>query len=99
MITIIAEFSVKSGCGEKFRELAVEAARASSKEKGNIAYNLYRQREDSSMFTFVEEWLNDEVIAKHNSSEHFQRFLNASKPLLSSEIKITQYTRIRSSCF
>ena len=69
MITIIAKFNVLSGSVEEFKKCAVNVVRDTRKEKGNLAYKIYQDRQDSTKFTFIEEWLNDTAIKQHNNAK------------------------------
>ena len=82
MITIIAMFETKPECAEAFHKLAVPCVEASSKEEGNVSYGLYAGKENASKFFFVECWKDEEAIATHNASAHFQSCANAFMPLL-----------------
>ena len=75
MVTIIATFNVKEDCVSKFEILAKECIVASRKEAGNVDYHLYTGKEDKTKYFFVEVWKDDEAIATHNASAHFQKFV------------------------
>lgn len=94
MITITADFSVKSDCIEKFIRLAAVCARNTRKENGNLSYRVYRRRRDDSKFIFIEEWLNDVVIEKHGEMPHFKEFLAAVEPLLVCTPEITEHVNV-----
>ena len=94
MITITANFNVKPDCTAEFIRLAAVCARNTRKENGNLSYRVYRQRYDETKFTFIEEWLNDVVIEKHNEMPHFKEFLEVIAPLLAAQPEITQFTNV-----
>lgn len=94
MIKIVADFSVKPDCTEQFIRFAAIAARETRKENGNMSYHVYRERNDMTKFIFIEEWLNDTVIEKHNDMPHFKEFLINIEPLMSGKPKITRYTNV-----
>lgn len=96
MITIIAKFDVLPECVEEFNKCAVNVTRETRKEKGNLAYRIYRDRKDKTKFTFIEEWLNDTAIEQHNCAKHFQKFLEDISPLTRGEVQIEQLTKIPS---
>lgn len=99
MITVIAEFKVKSDKTAEFIKHATDVTRETRKEKGCLSYKVLTAREDKTLFTFVEEWLNDAAIAEHNNAPHFLKFLDSINPLLNGEIKITQFEKIPSVFF
>lgn len=94
MIKIVANFSIKPGSTEQFIRFAAIVARETRKENGNLSYHVYRERNAETQFIFIEEWLNDTVIEKHNDMPHFKEFLSNIAPLVAGEPKITQYTNV-----
>lgn len=96
MITIIAKFNIKSGCTDSFRRAALDCVRETRKEKGNLAYKIYRGRKEENEFTFLEEWLNDTAIEAHNNAPHFIKFLDAIKPLCETAPEINQIIAVPS---
>lgn len=94
MITIVAEFDVKPDCVDKFIRLAADCTRSTRKENGNLSYKVFRERYDNAKFVFIEEWLNDTAIDKHNEMPHFTLFLGAIRPLINGEPKITQIMNV-----
>lgn len=90
MITIIAMFETKAECSKEFKELAVPCIEASRKEEGNISYGFYKGKEDADKYFFVEVWKDEEAIAAHNASAHFQTFAGAFIPLLAKDPVIEQ---------
>ena len=96
MITIIAKFNVLSCSVEEFKKCAVNVVRDTRKEKGNLAYKIYQDRQDSTKFTFIEEWLNDTAIEQHNNAKHFIKFLDDIKPLTEGDVQIEQLNKVPS---
>ncbi len=94
MITIVANFNVKPDCVDKFIKLAAECTRSTRKENGNLSYKVFQARSDSSKFTFIEEWLNDVAIEKHNNAPHFKTFIDLIAPLTEGEPSIEQIMRV-----
>lgn len=96
MITIIAKFNVLKGSVDEFKKCAVNVVRDTRKERGNLSYKIYQNRDDPSKFTFIEEWLNDTAIEQHNNAKHFLQFLEDIKPLTDGEVQIEQLTKVPS---
>ena len=96
MITIIAKFSVLSGSVEEFKKCAVNVVRDTRKEKGNLAYKIYQNRQNPTQFTFIEEWLNDTAIEQHNNAKHFIKFLEDIKPITEGDVQIEQLNKVPS---
>lgn len=94
MITIVARFDVKPDCVDKFIRLAADCTRNTRKENGNLSYKVFRERYDNAKFTFIEEWLNDVAIDKHNNMPHFKIFLTMIAPLINGKPEITQIINV-----
>ena len=99
MITIIAKFSVISGKEEQFIKAAIDVTRETRKERGCLSYKILRSEENSSAFTFVEEWLNDTAIEQHNNSKHFNKFVSQIEPLIDEKIQIDRFSKVPSIFF
>ncbi len=96
MITIIANFKVKDDSISQFKRAALDCVRETRKEKGNIAYKIYQERNNSGHFTFFEEWLNDTAIDGHNKAVHFKKFLDTIMPMCEEDPEITQMSAVPS---
>jgi quinol monooxygenase YgiN len=96
MITIVAKFKVKPECIEKFKRSALNCVRNTRKECGNITYKIFQGRHTPDEFTFIEEWLNDVAIDKHNNMPHFKAFLDEIKPLCEADPIIEQIMAVPS---
>lgn len=94
MITIVADFDVKPDCVDKFIRLAADCTRSTHKENGNLSYKVFQARCDKSKFTFIEEWLNDVAIDKHNEIPHFKLFLSQIAPLINGDPVIKQIMNV-----
>lgn len=93
MIIIVAKNHIKKGKTEEFKALAKELIEESRKETGCISYNLNEDINNKEILTFIEEWKDKEVIAAHNSSEHYKRIV----PLLGElreDKEINLYVRV-----
>lgn len=94
MITIVANFDIKSDCVDKFIRFASDCTRETRKENGNLSYKVFQARHDKTKFTFIEEWLNDVAIDKHNEMPHFKLFLDSIAPLINGEPSIEQIMKV-----
>lgn len=94
MITIVANFDVKPDCVGEFIRLAADCTRQTRKENGNLSYKVFQSRYDNTKFTFIEEWLNDVAIDKHNEMPHFRLFLDKIAPIMNGEPEIEQIMRV-----
>lgn len=81
MILVIAKNIVKKDCIQKFIEATKELIIKTKAEVGCIDYNLYQDKDNLSLFTFVEKWESEEALNKHIASEHFKRIVPSLKDL------------------
>jgi quinol monooxygenase YgiN len=94
MITIVAKFVIKKECIEQFKKLAWELVVGSRNEAGNVSYNLYQDRSNPGILTFIEEWKDEAAIDFHNATEHFTSAIAAMEPLEEAAPEINQYDQL-----
>lgn len=73
-----------------FKEL-VEQTR---QEEGCIAYILLQNINDASKFTFIEEWVDEQALAKHGNSAHVTLAVEQFAPLLATAPDIQTYFEV-----
>jgi quinol monooxygenase YgiN len=95
MITIVAKNSIKQGKVEEFKNLAEKLINESRKEKGNISYNLYQDAKTDNIFTFIEEWENEDIIKSHNGSKHFTSIVPQFANLQAKQSDINLYKKVK----
>ncbi|WP_298840349.1 putative quinol monooxygenase [Clostridium sp.] len=95
MITIVAKNTIKQGKTEEFKNLAEKLINESRKEKGNVSYNLYQDSKDGNVFTFIEEWENEEIIKSHNGSKHFTSIVPKFGDLIAKQSEINLYKKVK----
>ncbi|MBU3157271.1 putative quinol monooxygenase [Clostridium estertheticum] len=95
MITIVAKNSIKQGKTEEFKNLAEKLINESRKEKGNVSYTLYQDANDNNIFTFIEEWENEDIIKSHNASTHFTSIVPKFADLIEKKSEINLYKKIK----
>ena len=76
MIRVVAKGKLKPGVNvEEYLKLAKELVIETNKENGCISYILHEDINDPTIFTNIEEWVDEEAINQHNSSEHVARIV------------------------
>ena len=95
MITIVAKNTIKIGKTEAFQDLADKLINESRKEKGNVSYNLYQDAKDDNIFTFIEEWENEDIIKSHNNSKHFTSIVPKFLDLQEKKSEINLYKKVK----
>ena len=82
MVLIIAKNTVKPEKIEDFLEITKPLIEGSNAEAGCIEYNLYRDRENSNIMTFVEKWKDTDAIKAHQNAPHYVEIVPELQPLL-----------------
>ena len=72
---INARITVKPEAVEQFLSYANVIVLASNLEQGCLIYNLYQEVGKPSSFIFYEEYVNQDAIDFHNSTNHFKTFI------------------------
>ena len=91
-ITKKVVFKAKPNCNEKMRELLQAMVVPSKAEQGCVLYEIYQSKEDESMFTAIETWVDDEALLGHQTSEHYKVYKSSYEPFC--EEKYTEIIEI-----
>lgn len=79
--------------GNQNRNEAIAAAKAltecSLKENGCVAYDTFESSTRPDVFMICETWQNAEVLAAHEASEHFGRYVGRLQEL--GEMKLEKF--------
>lgn len=75
MVKVVAKSKVKKGSEEQYLKLAQALADKTRAEEGCITYQLFQDINDSSIYTFIEEWTDQKSLDTHMKSEHFQEIV------------------------
>jgi quinol monooxygenase YgiN len=76
MIKVVAKGKLKTSVKlEEYLVLARELVAESRKEKGCIAYALHQEINDPTIVTMLEEWVDEEALKQHGTSEHVERIV------------------------
>lgn len=87
MIFIVVKYDVKPEYTDKFIENTREFTEATRAEPGNKWFDWSRSVENANEFVLVEAF-DDDAGAAHVESDHFQKGLDAMRPMLASTPKI-----------
>jgi quinol monooxygenase YgiN len=72
---INARITVKPEAIEQFLSYANLIVLASNLEKGCLVYNLYQEVGNQAGFIFYEEYVDQDAVDFHNSTNHFKTFI------------------------
>lgn len=87
MIFIVVKYDVKPEFADKFIEITREFTEATRAEPGNKWFDWSRSVENPNEFTLVEAF-DDNAGEAHVKAPHFQKGLDAMRPVLASTPKI-----------
>jgi glyoxylase-like metal-dependent hydrolase (beta-lactamase superfamily II)/quinol monooxygenase YgiN len=93
-VRVIAIFTAKKDQGSKLENILVNLLEPTKKEKGNIAYVLYRSLNNSDELMFDELWLNKEALDFHLKQPYIVTALEQIKPILNSTVQVGTYSEI-----
>jgi quinol monooxygenase YgiN len=79
---INARITVKPEAIEQFLSYANLIVLASNLEKGCLVYNLYQEVGNPAGFIFYEEYVDQDAVEFHNSTNHFKTFIGQIGDLL-----------------
>lgn len=82
MKKIVARLSVKESYLNGFLPLANAMIEQSRAEEGNIVYRMFQEIGQSNEIIVYEEYVNEQAIEHHNSSEHFKQFIASITDML-----------------
>ena len=73
MIVLIATYRGKPGAGDTIEPLLAELAAATRDEPGCLLYLVNRSTTAVDTFVLYEHYVDDDALAAHRDSPHFQR--------------------------
>jgi quinol monooxygenase YgiN len=94
-VRMIATMKAREGKSDELRSVLEELVEASRGEEGCLQYVLLENAEDSSEFTFIEEWRDDAALAAHAQSEHFKSGSARLKELLGARPELRRYRLVK----
>ena len=91
MIVVNAFYVVKEEQEAVFLSEMNKLVAASRNEEGNISYNLYQQTDAPLRYVMVESWRDEQSIAKHAQTEHFQLYVEKSAAFFAEPKQVHRY--------
>jgi quinol monooxygenase YgiN len=91
-VRVVARLTAQPGKAEALGTLLRGLLAPTHGEEGCITYELLQNRQDSTDFTFVEEWLSEEHLETHLASPHLQAARAEFADLLDGEPDIRRYS-------
>ena len=91
MIIVVANAVLKDGMKSEFLSISRPCILSTRKETGNISYNLLKNTQADSEFSFLEEWQTEHDLELHMGTDHFKIFSEALDELLAEPMTIDVY--------
>ena len=76
-VKVVAILVARPGKGGDLRTLLDGMVAPSRKEPGNLRYDLWRDQADPDRFVLDELYANDDAVAAHRATPHFQTYVSA----------------------
>ncbi|MDF7822219.1 putative quinol monooxygenase [Runella sp. MFBS21] len=70
-----AKWQVEEGQLNNVLQLLTEVAKETSKEEGNLFYQIHQSNSDLNTIVLYEGYVDEDAVAVHRSSSHFQDLL------------------------
>ncbi len=80
-VKVIAILVARPGKGGELRSLLAGMVVPSRREPGNLRYDLWQDQTDPNRFVLDELYANDDAVAAHRATPHFQGYLSAINDL------------------
>lgn len=82
---VVAKWTAKEGEADKVEEAIKKLAPLSKQEPGSLFYQAHRDPENTNLFFFYEQYVDEDGYKAHGASEHFQELgFGTAIPLLES---------------
>ncbi|WP_422661461.1 putative quinol monooxygenase [Paenibacillus sp. EC2-1] len=91
MIIIHAEMKVNPELEAEFLVTIQELIESSRTEAGNVSYKLMKDIEQDNTYLMVEQWKDQEAVAAHNTSSHFQAFVATAPKYLTAPLQVQAF--------
>ncbi|WP_057875760.1 putative quinol monooxygenase [Liquorilactobacillus aquaticus] len=75
MKVINVELTVKPELQAEYENFVNELVEHSAAEQGNISYSHFKKLNTDFEYEIIEHWKDQDAVASHNETPHFQKFL------------------------
>lgn len=79
---VIASVKVNPGKEEIFKEAVSHIVPLTIKEEGNYCYIFHQSNDDSTEFSFYEQWESEEHLKTHLNAPHMKNFIEEVDPII-----------------
>ena len=92
-LTIIANIEAKADKIELVKTALLKLIEPTRLEEGCIQYDLHQDNNNPAQFTFVENWVSNELLQKHLNSPHLKMYMQATEGAVAS-FTLNEITKI-----
>ena len=93
-IIMCARFQAKKEKLEILKGRLLEMVELTSKEEGNLFYDLHTDINDPTIFYFLEGWKSSEALAFHDQTPYVRAIIADAPELTVDDIKVNFMTKI-----
>lgn len=93
-LVVHVQVHVKPDFIEAFKTATLANASASRKEPGVARFDLAQQQDDPTRFVLVEEYRNEDAIAAHKQTAHYQTWRVAVEPMMAEMRHSIRYSSV-----
>jgi quinol monooxygenase YgiN len=93
-VIMCARFQAKKERLEELKVRLLEMVELTTKEEGNLFYDLHVDAKDSTVFYFLEGWKNPEALAFHDQTPYVKAIIADAPELTVDGIKVNFMTKI-----
>ncbi|MGD0857253.1 MAG: putative quinol monooxygenase [Dehalococcoidia bacterium] len=90
VIVVLAPLRASPGKGDELVKLYKELLPLVRREKGTLAYSLYRQQNDCDRFVLFEKYVDKQSSECHCSTDYLREFADKSGPILISPVDFSK---------
>jgi quinol monooxygenase YgiN len=92
MVILHVQAKVKPESVEAFRQATIVNASSSRRtEPGVVRFDVLQQRDDPTRFMLIEVYRNDEAMAAHKETPHYQVWRDTVTPMMAEPRMRTEY--------
>ena len=95
MVKVTAKCFIQRGSIEEFKKHSSRLIDETRKEEGCLAYELYQDVNEETVFFFIEGWEDSESLSNHINSKHFKEIFPKIEKLCFKKIELNSYALVK----
>ena len=94
MIICTAKNFIKKDKLKEFQKIAKKLIDKSQQEKGCIEYQVYKDKDDETIFCFIEKWQSLKALESHFQTKHFKELVAKLEKLKYKKDEVNIYKEV-----